>query len=249
MDVKTIFDFDNYEEIKMLADKNKGRAILTEVVIKYMPDDINSCNYLLTELDYINKKVIKSDRYSNRDIERFGWETVKRWVEEDVERYEDYGIGWYSLGIIAEATILIPFQVYNSKHKLDWNFKIEKISSGGIWGIDSDSDEKHIEEEEHNQLLELGRYLQALNVDISLTKDELEWFWERYNNNKYYYACVTIKEGKVVNVLATQDERKAMEHGEYSKLNYKDEGISQIVVYRSHPDGEAELMYEFIPEK
>lgn len=32
-------------------------------------------------------------------------------------------------------------------------------------------------------------------------------------------------------------------------MTYEDEGISQIVVYRSHPDGEAELMYEFIPEK
>lgn len=28
-------------------------------------------------------------------------------------------------------------------------------------------------------------------------------------------------------------------------MTYKEEGISQIVVYRSHPDG----MYEFIPEK
>ena len=40
-----------------------------------------------------------------------------------------------------------------------------------------------------------------------------------------------------------------MKHAEYCKFNYGDEGISQIAVYRNHPDGEAEMMYEFIPGK
>lgn len=248
MDIKTIFSFDNYKEIQRLADVNKRKAILTKIEIKHILEDISSSNYLLTELDYANKKVVKSDRYSNEDVKRFGWETVKRWVREDIERYEDYEIGWYSVGIVAEATILIPFQVFDV-HGVRWNFKVEKITTGGMWGIDSDSDESYIKEEEQNQIAELGNYLRILDVDLSLTASELEWFWEKYSRNNYSFTCITVKDGKVINVLATQEENKAIKHAEYCKLNYGDEGISQIVVCRSHPDGEAEMLYEFIPSK
>lgn len=52
----------------------------------------------------------------------------------------------------------------------------------------------------------------------------------------------------MVNVLATQDERKAMEQGKYCVTNYKDEGISQIAVFRSDSNGKAETMFEYIPD-
>ena len=173
MERKVIFEFNNFEEIRRLANNNGGKkAILTQIAIQHTVDDCDSINYLLTELDYTNEKVIRSDRYSNKDVEIYGWDAVRKWVEEDIERYEEYGISWNSMGISAEAKILLPFKAYTNDG-LGWNFKIQKISSGGIWGIESDSDNSYVEKEEHNQIVELMDYLRILNVDLSLLDIEI----------------------------------------------------------------------------
>lgn len=68
-----------------------------------------------------------------------------------------------SLGISAKATIYLPFICYTGKGK-EINYKIQTISSGGLWGIESDSDKSYIKETAEQQLDELKRYLKMLNV-------------------------------------------------------------------------------------
>lgn len=171
---KVVFEFNDYERICKITEMNKGkRAILTKLEIMYV-EDAYSSDYLITELDYVNKKVLRSDRYSNADIENYGWDTVKKWVEDDMSRLKKYGIDWYSLGIIASATILIPFRTFtyeDGKEKKTWNFKMQGITSGGVWGIESDSEDKYILNEEVRQIEELKEYLRILNVDMSLLEE------------------------------------------------------------------------------
>lgn len=77
------------------------------------------------------------------------------------------------VGIIAKAEINIPYKVYGyNKEKAGFekqtNYKIQTISSSGLWGIDIDSDERYIKEVERKQVNELMDYLNILNVVTDL---------------------------------------------------------------------------------
>jgi hypothetical protein len=94
----------------------------------------------------------------------------------DQKRLNDYYSGSFCfLGVVAFAEIGIPFTVITGKGEQINYYKIEKISSGGLWGIESDSDEPYLKDIEKEQLSELKQYLKQLNVSIktfnsSLTK-------------------------------------------------------------------------------
>lgn len=70
-----------------------------------------------------------------------------------------------TIGIKAVATINFPFEIATSKGK-EINFKIETISSGGLWGIDANSSKEDLKEIEQEQREELLNYLNMLNVVI-----------------------------------------------------------------------------------
>ncbi len=65
----------------------------------------------------------------------------------------------YQIGIIAEAQIMLPIGNGSSI--------IQTITSGGLWGIESDSDKAYIKEIETEQLEELKGYLKQLNIECS----------------------------------------------------------------------------------
>lgn len=72
--------------------------------------------------------------------------------EHDYQRMEAYNRGdWGMIGIWAEADV----QTHN--HGV-----IQKIRSGGLWGIESDSGAEYLKEVEREQLNELSSELQAL---------------------------------------------------------------------------------------
>lgn len=78
-------------------------------------------------------------------------EEVRKYVRQDYERMESLNRGdWCFIGIGAEA------EVWNAATQVT-----QKIRSGGLWGIESDSDDGFIEEEERNQLADLRTELLA----------------------------------------------------------------------------------------
>jgi hypothetical protein len=80
---------------------------------------------------------------------------VKKYVRQDYERMERMNRGdWYSMGISAEAEISIPTQPGNGI--------LQRVSSGGLWGIESDSDRAYIVSVEAEQFTELKQQLTAL---------------------------------------------------------------------------------------
>lgn len=71
-------------------------------------------------------------------------------VEQDYRRMEDYNRNeWCMLGITAVAQVSL-------------NGVIQTIHSGGIWGIESDSDKDYLEEMAQEQLNELREQLKAI---------------------------------------------------------------------------------------
>jgi hypothetical protein len=78
-------------------------------------------------------------------------------VEQDYQRMEAYNNGeWYMAGIRAVAEVTCPVGNGNSR--------IERLSSGGLWGIESDSDMGDIEQE---QLDDLREHLEHFGVDVN----------------------------------------------------------------------------------
>lgn len=92
-------------------------------------------------------------------------EAMRKNARLDYERME--GINnqnWYYMGISAEAEIAIPVQ-HNKGcvpgHESYYSMT-QHITSGGLWGVESDSDASYIKEIEQEQLSELKTQLLAL---------------------------------------------------------------------------------------
>lgn len=84
--------------------------------------------------------------------EKPGTELYKKYGMQDFKRMESLVRGdWYFIGIRAEA------EVQTSQDGKVW--QVHKISSGGLWGIESDSDKSYFEEENKNQLADLRAQL------------------------------------------------------------------------------------------
>jgi len=104
-------------------------------------------------------------RYFNGPVENYEGESpedIRKYVRQDYERMESLNNGnWCFIGIRADAEIGIPNQYVNCDGKSD-SLTIQRITSGGLWGIESDSERTYIEEEEQNQLDDLRIQLAAL---------------------------------------------------------------------------------------
>jgi hypothetical protein len=93
-------------------------------------------------------------------INQYGsiWNACLVYAKKDKERLDAYNKGiWKMIGIKAVATIHIP---------IDGNtVKIQNIDSGGLFGIESDSDDGYIQEIGMEQIAEIKNYLRILCVD------------------------------------------------------------------------------------
>jgi len=94
-------------------------------------------------------------------------EEVRTYTRQDYERMESMNRGnWCYIGIRAEAEVIV--NVETETHRLGtegpgkWRGVVQRITSGGLWGIESDSERSYIEEEQKNQLADLKSELLAL---------------------------------------------------------------------------------------
>ena len=91
--------------------------------------------------------------------EKLGTKEYKEYGLQDYKRMEQLNNGDFSfMGIIAHANIYLEENGRST---------YQKITSGGIWGVESDSDKSYIEEIEKEQTEDLKHQLEHLNVDTS----------------------------------------------------------------------------------
>lgn len=92
---------------------------------------------------------IPADR-APADKESFWRETMRENARKDYARMEAYNAGdWGFIGIRAQADVVIAGVC-------------QSITSMGLWGIESDSDESHFREVEHEELNQLRGILHEL---------------------------------------------------------------------------------------
>lgn len=140
---------------------------LVKVTIKWVPDDNPDLGYLeTTPEEHYGENGSNWAHVSNEDkqkvIEQYGsiWNACVAYARQDRERLESYGRSWYMQGCYAVAEIHILTQ--QGGHST-----IQHIRSGGLWGIESDSDGDYKQEIEQEQLADLKSQLDQLNVDTS----------------------------------------------------------------------------------
>lgn len=97
-------------------------------------------------------------RYFNGPVENYEGETpedIRKYVRQDYDRMESLNAGhWCFIGIRAEATIVTNI---NKHHGV-----CHQITSGGLWGIESDSDKDYLESIEKEELAQLRTELKSL---------------------------------------------------------------------------------------
>jgi hypothetical protein len=95
--------------------------------------------------------------------EKIGTKNYYNYGMEDYKRMESLNSGnWYFMGISAIA------EINTSNNNKEW--LINKISSGGLWGIESDSSKEYIKEIELEELNNLKDVLKTLGFP----DDEIE---------------------------------------------------------------------------
>jgi len=124
-------------------------------VIKRYNAERNEYKYFIPGNSYTDHwEALHKIGYSKGDCDYL----ARKYNYEDYKRMESLNNGDICfIGIIAEATILIPnsYGTYSQS---------QRITSGGLWGIESDSDKSYIAEVETEQLADLKDQLKALGI-------------------------------------------------------------------------------------
>jgi len=167
-------------KVKAAIDENPDFSTIGEYTDKAEEWSIcRCCGEYVAELPegHVEPPIGRACRYFNPfaagcSVEEEGTEDYKLYGKQDFERAEAYNRGdWNYIGITAEATI--SYSTGNGSFRLEW------LSSGGLWGIESDSGDEYLNELKDEQLADLKQHLERFNVDLSewdeMTKDlELE---------------------------------------------------------------------------
>lgn len=75
------------------------------------------------------------------------------------ERKASYGSSWEMLGCVATAEVSYPIG--------GGSRRIQRFTSGGLWGIESDSDKSYMAEVEAEQLADLAQHLSAFGIEAT----------------------------------------------------------------------------------
>lgn len=100
-------------------------------------------------------------RYFNPCIENYAGESeadIAKYVEQDYQRMEKLARNdWCFMGCVVEAEVSYP--IGNGSRRT------ERFTSGGLWGIESDSDASYIESIELEQIKDLSEHLEQFGVE------------------------------------------------------------------------------------
>ena len=98
--------------------------------------------------------------------EKPGTKNYYEYGMQDYKRMEGLNNGdWCYIGIMAEAVVKYPDSTDCGSYRL------ETLTSGGLWGIESDSEESYLESIEQEELADLKNHLATFGIEWN---DEIE---------------------------------------------------------------------------
>lgn len=141
---------------------------ISKIVVKRIPDYDSDLSYLGTFSDTKGKYGIEHTEASQptRSYKYFNADNVENMKEarQNYNRIMDYEKGnIIDYGVMAEAEIM------TQKEGNDY-WKIDHITSGGLWGLSSDSGNQYFQDEAKNQLAELAETL----AEFGFTQKEIK---------------------------------------------------------------------------
>jgi hypothetical protein len=166
--IKSLFSPDDDEKIKKLENRQKQisnrynkirNSGATETTLLH-----NEYSFFLPSTNHVPHNPRNWDHVKPEDIAK----TIKEhgsiknadlhYAMQDYKRMESLDKGyWRYIGIIAKAVILVPSNVPESA-------QLQTISSGGLWGIESDSGDDYLQETAREQLDDLAQQLEQLGI-------------------------------------------------------------------------------------
>lgn len=139
--------------------------------VKWILDEQPDMSYLETKLSEDGKTILSSMRYSQEELNEHPIRT-KRYIKEDMQRLEQFNSGELCVyGCIAEAEVSYPVNANGDR-------RIQKFTSGGLWGIESDSDREYREETAKEQLEDLKEHLERFNIETPRHRWMNGDYWE-----------------------------------------------------------------------
>jgi len=102
---------------------------------------------------HVSAEDLKNVIAKHRTLKKADW----TYALEDMRRLESFGDRWVTIGIYAKARIVI-------------GNVLQTIRSGGLWGIESDSDESYIESIEVEELADLITIL----AELGFAQEEMD---------------------------------------------------------------------------
>lgn len=99
--------------------------------------------------------------YLEQDYHECGPVDSAKYQAQDRARLEAYNNGeWVMKGVRAECEYLIPV------NSVPPSYIIQTLTSGGLWGIESDSDEEYFKSVEQEELDQLKDYCTTLGIQF-----------------------------------------------------------------------------------
>ena len=142
----------------------KEELRLDKITIEWKEDDCPDVSYLETTIDQNGK--IHSCRYTQEELEDCP-KLTRRYIKEDMERLSNFGKTWVMLSCVAKAEVSYPINESGDR-------RIETFRSGGLYGVESDSDSEYLKEVEKEQIEDLKQHLEHFNVDLSSFEKKVE---------------------------------------------------------------------------
>jgi len=117
-----------------------NQPTVEKVTIEWQNDDCPDLSWL--------------DQFENsQDLEE------QKYYQRDQERKASYGDRWEMLGCIAKA--VVSYDIGQGSRRL------ETLTSGGLWGIESDSGKDYFSEVESEQLADLADHLRHFGINTT----------------------------------------------------------------------------------
>lgn len=144
--------------------EKKLKAFVHSVRIKKVTDEDSDLSHLGEFANQSDGKFsIEHEPGNNRTFNWFNAANVENMeqAKQNYERARTYGESWSMVGVVAIATVYIPF-----KNGKEVNYKTQEMESGGLWGIESDSDAPYFNEVGQEQINSLKEYLQTMCIGL-----------------------------------------------------------------------------------
>lgn len=136
-----------------------NKARIDSIKVERLTDECPDVSYLETEQDE-QGNIISSCQYTQEEYLK-NPKQVQGYIDEDNNRLEKF----YS-GEICMLGIQVKAEVSYSLDK-QGNRRIEHFTSGGLWGIESDSDEEYLKDIQVEQVDDLRGHLEQFNVNLN----------------------------------------------------------------------------------